>query len=73
MSVQAVIFDFGGVLCFHPSDEQYGRLAKVLGLDIPTTIRAFWEDRVPYDAARVDSAGYWKGVAAKTGSSSMSL
>jgi putative hydrolase of the HAD superfamily len=64
---QAVIFDFGGVLCFHPSDERFLPIARVFGLPVPRLISLFWENRVDYDAARLDAESYWSSIAATAG------
>jgi|SRR5215471_13539500 len=64
---QAVIFDFGGVLCFHPSDERFSPIARVFGLPVPELISLFWENRVDYDAARLNAESYWSSIAAAAG------
>jgi putative hydrolase of the HAD superfamily len=60
---KAVIFDFGGVLCFHPSDERFTKIARMLGLGTPDLLRLFWEDRIEYDAGRMDPQSYWGRIA----------
>jgi putative hydrolase of the HAD superfamily len=67
MPVRAVIFDFGGVLCFHPSEDRFARIADLLGVSTPDLLRMFWANRIEYDAGRVDSRDYWSGVAAAGG------
>lgn len=67
MAVRAVIFDFGGVLCFHPDDQQIAKVSSACGLPIPEFLRAFWEQRLEYDAGRLDSRAYWHGVARSAG------
>lgn len=61
--VKAVIFDFGGVLCFHPADEKYARIAELLGLDTSRLYELFWENRIEYDAGQLDARAYWGRLA----------
>jgi putative hydrolase of the HAD superfamily len=67
MPVRAVIFDFGGVLCFHPSEDRFKRIADLLGLSVPDLLRLFWANRVEYDAGLVDSRAYWSRIAEAAG------
>jgi putative hydrolase of the HAD superfamily len=64
---QAVIFDFGGVLCFHPGDERFSPIARIFQLPVPGLISLFWANRVDYDAARLNAESYWASIAAATG------
>jgi putative hydrolase of the HAD superfamily len=61
-SVRAVIFDFGGVLCFHPDDARWKRAAETAGMPFDAFQPAFWADRLSYDAGRVQPAEYWRSV-----------
>jgi putative hydrolase of the HAD superfamily len=63
-SIRAIIFDFGGVLCFFPDDSQFGRLAAEFGVPIPEFEAAFWQHRIPYDSGEYDARTYWTKVAA---------
>ena len=62
--VKAVIFDFGGVLCFHPSPEQISHAAQSIGVPAANFERALWTNRIEYDAGRVEPETYWSQVAA---------
>jgi len=66
-SVSAVIFDFGGVLCFHPSEDRFARIANLLGLSTPEFLRVFWQHRIEYDAGRVTARTYWTQIAQAAG------
>jgi len=66
-SPKAVIFDFGGVLCLHPSNNRFGPIARIFGLPTSELIPLFWARRVEYDAARLDERSYWSGIAAAAG------
>jgi len=60
--IKAVIFDFGGVLCFHPDDERWRRAAGAAGLPVSDFMSAFWAHRIRYDAGLCEPAEYWRGV-----------
>src|SRR5215831_10599103 len=60
---KAVIFDFGGVLCFHPPEEKFAPIATLLGLKTAELIPRFWSNRAEYDADRLDAQSYWRDVA----------
>jgi putative hydrolase of the HAD superfamily len=66
MSVRAVIFDFGGVLCFPPSDQQLSEAAARCGLTAPAFVEAFWRKRREYDRG-TDAAAYWQDIAQASG------
>jgi putative hydrolase of the HAD superfamily len=62
MPVRAVIFDFGGVLCFHPSEDRFAPIANLLGISTPELLPLFWANRTEYDAGMVDSRAYWTRI-----------
>jgi putative hydrolase of the HAD superfamily len=64
---RAVIFDFGGVLCFHPSADRFARIATLLGIPTPDLLRIFWANRIPYDAGKLNAEAYWRQVAETAG------
>ncbi len=66
-AIKAVIFDFGGVLCFHPTDEKYGRIAALLGIETNRLYELFWENRIDYDSGKLDAPAYWGRLARKAG------
>ncbi len=61
-NIEAVIFDFGGVLCTHPAEPRFNPIAELLEVDPADLRRAFWLHRLPYDAG-LDSEEYWSLVA----------
>jgi putative hydrolase of the HAD superfamily len=67
MAVRAVIFDFGGVLCFHPSEDRFRPIADALGISIQELLPIFWAHRIDYDAGILDSRAYWTRVAEAAG------
>jgi putative hydrolase of the HAD superfamily len=67
MAVRAVIFDFGGVLCFHPTEDRFARIADLLGISTLCLLEIFWAHRIEYDAGLLNSRAYWTRVAADAG------
>jgi len=65
--VKAVIFDFGGVLCFPPTDDQIARAAAACGIDVPRFLEAFWKIRPEYDRGTLGPHDYWTAFAKMTG------
>jgi putative hydrolase of the HAD superfamily len=65
--LSAVIFDFGGVLCFHPSNDRFAPIATLFGLTTSELIPLFWARRAEYDAARLDARDYWASIAEAAG------
>ena len=65
--LRAVIFDFGGVLCFHPDEARWRRAAETAGLPVADFMPAFWANRIRYDAGLCEPAEYWNGVAHAAG------
>jgi len=64
---RAVIFDFGGVLCFHPSEERFAAIARVLGVSVNRLLELFWARRLEYDSGKLDSRTYWGLIAEAAG------
>ncbi len=66
-SVRAVLFDFGGVLCFHPPEDRFQRIAALFGIPTHDFLRIFWAHRIDYDAGLLDARAYWTQVAQAAG------
>jgi putative hydrolase of the HAD superfamily len=66
MQPKAVIFDFGGVLCFPPTPEQIASAAALCGLTPEAFWDAFWHKRREYDRGHEASA-YWHDIASNLG------
>jgi putative hydrolase of the HAD superfamily len=60
--IRAVIFDFGNVLCFPPSLEKVRRAADFCNLSVDSFWDAFWDERLDYDAGKLEPLRYWTGV-----------
>lgn len=65
--IEAVIFDYGEVLCLQPSQEQVGRLASMFGKD-GKAFRALWDkNRGAYDRGDMNANDYWFALAEDAG------
>jgi putative hydrolase of the HAD superfamily len=62
-SLKAVIFDYGGVLCFHPPEQEVEALAGLCGLPANDFQRIYWSLRPPYDRGDLDGPAYWQAFA----------
>ncbi len=61
-SLRAVIFDYGGVLTFLPTEEDWQKMATAIGAPLPVVLEAYWKHRYPYEIAQYDSAAFWRLV-----------
>lgn len=68
-SVKAVILDYGGVICKLPEAEQTRQLADLCGLSAEDFLTYFWQYRLAYDRADLDSSTYWTSIAGAAGRS----
>jgi putative hydrolase of the HAD superfamily len=66
MSIRAVIFDFGNVVCLSPNEEQWAEAAQFCGVDVADFKRLFWLTRDDYDRGE-DPASYWLNFAKAIG------
>ncbi|MBX9600252.1 MAG: HAD family phosphatase [Bryobacteraceae bacterium] len=67
MTIQAVIFDFGGVLCRFPPRSAFVELGRKAGVEPELFIRTFWGHRIPYDRGEMTPAEYWAAIGRDTG------
>jgi putative hydrolase of the HAD superfamily len=65
--MEAIIFDFGGVLCFHPSDEQIEGMAVACGVSRDAFLDAYWGSRIEYDRGDFSPEEYWRRFGEKVG------
>ena len=68
MQIRGVIFDYGGVLCHHPTKAQIAAAADLCGVSPDQFVRALWKDRLVYDAGQ-DPKAYWRNAASLMGRS----
>lgn len=67
VKIKAVILDYGEVLSYPPTGEEWGRMAGVFKLD-PGAFRQLWgRDRLTYDRGDVSYDAYWSKLAGDAG------
>ncbi len=65
--INAVILDYGEVLCHRASDEEFHRMAKLFGTE-EKAFRTLWEkNRGAYDRGDITAEAYWTAMAEDTG------
>lgn len=62
MQAKAIIFDYGGVLCFHPPEQQVRELAAKCRLGIDEFLRNYWGLRAAYDRGDISPGDYWREI-----------
>ncbi len=67
MALKAIIFDYGGVLCFHPPEEQIRNLATACRLQMDHFLKAYWSLRPDYDRGDLTATEYWKAIGNSAG------
>ena len=61
-SVQAVVFDYGNVLCLEQTLEDMKGMALVSGIPDERFSELYWKLRPPYDRGEIDGPAYWTAV-----------
>ncbi|MBZ5652650.1 MAG: HAD family phosphatase [Acidobacteriia bacterium] len=65
--IKAVILDYGEVLCYSPTAEEWARMAGVFGIE-PPSFRELWNrNRLLYDRGDLSPEAYWSAVAKDAG------
>lgn len=65
--IKGVILDYGEVLCYPPTAEEWARMASVFGVD-PVSFRKLWDrNRLLYDRGDLLPEAYWSAVAKDAG------
>jgi putative hydrolase of the HAD superfamily len=66
-SYEGFIFDYGGVLVHHQTDEEQSRLAAIAGVPKDIFTELYWSDRLDYDKGLLSAAEYWQTLATRAG------
>jgi len=61
--IEAVVFDYGGVLCHPPATSEIDGMAQTLGLPTDKFWRMYGRLRSPYDRGIIDAGEYWRNMA----------
>ncbi len=65
--IKAVILDYGEVLCYSPTAEEWARMANVFAVE-PPSFRKLWDrNRLLYDRGDLSPEAYWSAVAKDAG------
>jgi putative hydrolase of the HAD superfamily len=67
MSIKAVVFDYGKVICFPPEEEVMESLAKLAGLPPSSMDALVWKYRDGYDRGTLSGKEYYRQVLAAAG------
>jgi putative hydrolase of the HAD superfamily len=64
-----VMFDYGGVVSYPPTQRDLALLAGAAGVPVPDLVNVYWDWRRAYDLAELDVYGYWRQVGRSLGRS----
>jgi putative hydrolase of the HAD superfamily len=67
MSIEAVVFDFGGVICFPPSHDNKNKLEKLTGLPLKTLQELNQKYRGEWDRGSYTGIEYYRFILGKSG------
>lgn len=65
VEIEAVIFDYGEVLSYRPSLDQFGRMAALFGLGVESFTELWDYSRPAYDRGDLTAEAYWLKFAAE--------
>ena len=65
--IDGVIFDYGGVLVHHQTDEDHTRMAKIAGAPQESFSERYWAERDAYDEGLISNIDYWTSVLSSAG------
>lgn len=65
--IQAVILDYGEVLCHQPTAENIDFLSRTFQMDPQSFLPIYLKTRMPYDRGDLLPAEYWRNFAAQAG------
>jgi putative hydrolase of the HAD superfamily len=65
--IQAVILDYGEVLCVRPKEDALNRMAAVFGIEPSRFLQLYGTSRDPYDQGMITAAEYWENFALRAG------
>ena len=62
-----VIFDYGGVLVSHQTEDDARQMADLAGISASVFGELYWVDRPGYDRGDVSGLDYWRAIGRKAG------
>jgi putative hydrolase of the HAD superfamily len=69
MQLKAIILDYGGVLGFFPTEEQFRELAAACRLTLEQFLDGYWSQRAAYDRGDLGTVEYWQEIGRRGGQS----
>jgi putative hydrolase of the HAD superfamily len=67
VNIQAVVFDYGGVISFFQTGDDMKDMAALAGIDPSLLGRIYWDNRSAYDQGRVNGREFFKDILAGVG------
>ena len=67
MSIKAVVFDYGGVICFPPPEETRAEMERLTGLSFAALSELHRRYRCEYDRGIYDTKDYFKFILSEAG------
>lgn len=64
---EGFIFDYGGVLVHHQTDEDRAKMASIAGLPEEQFTELYWSERDAYDRDLVTGTEYWQSIGSAGG------
>lgn len=64
---RGVIFDYGGVLVAHQTEEESREMAELTGIPAAVFGELYWADRAGYDRGDVSGVDYWREIGRRAG------
>ena len=65
--IDGIIFDYGGVLVHHQTDQDHARMAKLAGAPQEQFSERYWAEREVYDQGMISNVDYWTAVLSSAG------
>jgi putative hydrolase of the HAD superfamily len=67
MSIKAVIFDYGKVICFPPHDSAMDEICAVGGVERTLLESKYWKYRCDFDRGKLTAAGFYRNILEELG------
>ena len=65
--IDGIIFDYGGVLVHHQTNQDHARMAKLAGAAQEQFSERYWAEREIYDQGLISNIDYWTAVLSSAG------
>jgi putative hydrolase of the HAD superfamily len=67
MSIKAVIFDYGKVICFPPDDSVMDEICALGGVERTLLESKYWKYRGDFDRGKITAAGFYRNILEELG------